>query len=184
MAADPHEADPHALTEGTVAHGEAHAEGGVPQMDTSTYASQVFWLILTFGFLMVVMSRLIVPGIRSGLDRRQSQLQGDLGSAEELHRQAAASLEAYEASLAAARGRAVALAEANRKEVMDDVERQKSEADARGQAAMAAAESRIAASRASAATHVRSTATEAAADIVERLIGERISAADAAKAVG
>jgi F-type H+-transporting ATPase subunit b len=185
MAADPHAADPHAeLTEGTVAHGDAHAEGGgLPQMDVNTYPSQLFWLVVTFGFLLVVLSRLAMPAIRGGMEKRQSTIQGDLGSAEELHRQAAASLEAYEASLAGARGRALALADANRKQVMAEVEKQKTEAEAKGQAAMAAAESRIAASRMVAASLVQATAKEAAADIVERLIGERVSDADAAKAV-
>ena len=171
-------------TEGTLAPGEVHAEGGLPQMNVDTYPSQLFWLFVTFVFLLVVMSRVAMPNIRGALEGRRSQIEGDLGSAEELHRQAADSLKAYEASLAAARGRALALADENRKKVLAEVEAEKAEAEAKSAAAMAEAETRIAEARQSAAAHVRSSATEAAAEIVERLIGERVSESDATNAIG
>jgi F-type H+-transporting ATPase subunit b len=169
--------------EGTLAPGEAHAEGGLPQMNVDTYASQIFWLVVTFTFLMVVLSRVAMPNIRGGLERRQNKIQGDLDAAQELGKQAAESLEAYEASLASARGRALALEDESRRKVLADIETQKDEAEAKSQAAMAEAEQRIAAARKSAAENVRKSAAGAAADVVERLIGERVSEADADKAV-
>jgi F0F1-type ATP synthase membrane subunit b/b' len=48
---------------------------------------------------------------------------------------------------------------------------------------MAAAEKTIAAAREGASAHIRTTAQGAAIEIVERLIGERVSEADAADAV-
>jgi len=171
-------------TEGTLAPGEAHAEGGLPQMNVDTFASQIFWLVVTFVFLMVVLSRLAMPNIRGGLEKRKSQLEGDLGSAQELHHQAAESLKSYETALAGARGRARALADENRKKILAEIEDEKAVADAKAQAAMTAAESRIAETRQSAAAHVRTSAAGAVAEIVERLTGERIGDADAAAAIG
>jgi len=169
--------------EGTLAPGEAQAEGGLPQMNVETFASQIFWLVVTFTFLMIVLSRFAMPNIRGAMERRQNRIETDLGSAEELRRQAAESLEAYESSLASARGRALALADENRKKVIGEIEAQKSEAEARGQAAMAAAERRIEEARQNAVAHVRKTAAGAAVDVVERLIGERVTEADAENAI-
>jgi F0F1-type ATP synthase membrane subunit b/b' len=75
------------------------------------------------------------------------------------------------------------LADENRKKVIGEIEAQKSEAEARGQAAMAAAERRIEEARQNAAAHVRKTAAGAAVDVVERLIGERVTEADAENAI-
>jgi F-type H+-transporting ATPase subunit b len=169
--------------EGTLAPGEAHAEGGLPQMNVDTYASQIFWLVVTFTFLLVVLSRIAMPNIRGGLERRKNQIEGDLGAAEELRRQATESLEQYETALAGARGRAVALADKTRKTVMGEIETQKTEAEAKSQATIAKAERRIDEARQDAAAHVRKTAAGAAIDVVERLIGERVSEADAENAI-
>lgn len=169
--------------EGTLAPGEAHAEGGLPQMNVDTFASQIFWLVVTFTFLMVVLSRFAMPNIRGGLERRRGQIQGDLDSAQELGKQAAESLEAYESSLASARGRALALADKNRKKVVTEIEAQKINAEAKSQAAMAEAERKINESRQSAAAHIRKTAAGAAIDVVEHLIGERVANEDADKAI-
>jgi F-type H+-transporting ATPase subunit b len=152
-------------------------------MNVDTFASQIFWLVVTFTFLMIVLSRFAMPNIRGAMDRRQNQIEGDLRSAEELRRQAAESLEIYESSLASARGRALALADENRKKVMGEIEAQKAEAEVRSQAAMAAAERRIDEARQNAAAHVRMTAAGAAIEVVERLIGERVTETDAEKAI-
>jgi len=169
--------------EGTLAPGEAHAEGGLPQMNVDTFASQIFWLVVTFTFLVIVLSRFAMPNIRGAMDRRQNRIEGDLGSAEELRRQAAESLEAYESSLGSARDRALALADENRKKVISEIEAQKTDAEVKSQAAMAEAERRIDEARQDAAAHVRRTAAGAAVDVVERLIGEHVIETDAEKAI-
>jgi F-type H+-transporting ATPase subunit b len=170
-------------TEGTLAPGEAHAEGGLPQMNVDTYASQIFWLVVTFTLLMVILSRFATPNIRGAIEGRQNKIQGDLDSAENLHNQAAESQEAYEAALAAAKARALSLADENRKKVTAEIDALKAEADAISQSAMAEAENLIDEARRTAGAHVKSTAVAAATEIVERLIGETVSEADAARAV-
>lgn len=172
-------AEPTATTEGT----EAPGGPGLPQMNAATFPSQIFWLAVTFVFLLVVLSRVALPRIGGAIEARRSRIEGDLGTAEKLREEAAAALKAYEAALAEARGRALALADENRKRIGGEIEALKNAADAQSQTALAAAEVRIAASRQAAMAHVRGAAAEAASDIVERLIGERIPAGEAAKAV-
>ena len=170
--------------EGTLANGEAHAEVGLPQMNVDTYASQLFWLAITFGLLFLVLSRIAIPRIGGAIESRQRRITGDLDAAEHARDEADRSLQAYESALAAAKSRALGVAEENRKRIAAEVDKMKAEADAHAQKVTADAQARIAATCKQAEASVLAAASEAAADIVERLIGERIHAADAAKAMG
>jgi F-type H+-transporting ATPase subunit b len=157
--------------------------GGFPPFDTTTYPSQLFWLAITFAVLFAVLWRIALPRIGGAIAARKGQIDGDLATAQ-AHRKAAEDASAaYDAALAAARSRAHALAEENRKRIAGEVERAKAAADADAQAAMAKAEAAIATTREAARTHVAGAARDAAIDIVARLIGDTVSADEAAAAV-
>ena len=169
--------------EGTEAAGHPAEEGGLPQLNPEFYASQIFWLAIIFGFLFIVLSRVTLPKIASGLAARKSRIEGDLGAAEQSKKDASDALAAYEAALAQARSKALALADENRKRIVGEIESLKSAADAKAVDAMSKAEARIAAERTRAESSIRSAAAEAAASIVERLIGAPVSGDEAARAV-
>jgi F-type H+-transporting ATPase subunit b len=170
-----------ATTEGTESAGRP--EGGLPQLNPEHFAGQIFWLAITFGLLFILLSRITLPKIAGALGSRRSHIEGDLAAAERSKKDASDALSAYETALAQARGRALALADENRKRVVGEIEGLKQAADAEAQRAMSAAEARIAAERTRAEGNIRSAAAEAAASIVERLLGVAVSREDAAKAV-
>jgi len=158
-------------------------EVGLPQMNTEHFAGQIFWLAVTFGLLFILLSRVTLPKIAGGLAARKNRIDGDLTAAERFKKDASDALAAYEAALAQARGRALALADENRKRTVAEIERMKAAADAKAQEAMGKAEARIAAERSRAEGNIRAAAAEAAASIVERLLGVQVSGDEAAKAV-
>jgi F-type H+-transporting ATPase subunit b len=173
-------ADQRETTEGTGAPAE-HA--GLPQMNSGTFPSQIFWLVVTFGLLFLVLWRKTLPMIEGAIGQRRGRIEVDLKTAENFRKEAQDALTAYEAALAQARARAHQLADENRKLVVGEIERLKAAGDAEAQKAFGIAEARIAAERGRALAGVRTAAAEAAAEIVERLIGVSVSAEDAAKAV-
>lgn len=155
-----------------------------PPFDTTTYASQLFWLTITFVLLLVVMWRLGVKRIGGNIDARKHRVAGDLEAAER-HRENAEKASAdYDAALTAARTRAHGLAEDNRKRIQAEIDDAKAKAESDAQDAQAQAEARIAESRAQAKTHVNDAARDAAIAIVARLTGDTVTADEAAKAVG
>jgi len=172
-----------ATTEGTEAAGHPAEEAGLPQMNPEHFASQIFWLVITFGLLFVLLSRVTIPKIASSLAARKNRIDGDLGAAEKSRKDAADALTDYETALAQARGKAHALADENRKRIVGEIEGLKNAADAKAQDAMAKAEARISAERVRAEGNIRSAAAEAAASIVERLLGVAVSGDEAAAAV-
>lgn len=166
-------------------HETVGAEGrsGLPQLDMETYPSQLFWLVITFGLLFILLSRVTLPRIAGALAARKNRIEGDLGAAEQSKKDASNALADYEAALAQARNKALGMADENRKRIVGEIESLKSAADAKAQEAMSKAEARIAAERRRAEGNIRTAAAEAAASIVERLMGVAVSTEEAMAAL-
>jgi len=158
--------------------------GGFPPFDTSTFPNQFFWLAITFTILFVVLWRVAGPRISGAIATRKDKISGDLAQAERHKKDAQAAQAAYEEALAAARKRAHALAEENRKRVQGEIEAAKAAADADANKHAAEADARIQVSRQSALVQVAATAEEAAIAIVARLTGETVTSSDARTALG
>jgi len=174
-------AEPAATTATTEA---PHKEGGFPPFDTTTFPSQFFWLAITFGFLFVVLWRVSGPRINAAIGNRRGAINGAVAEAGRARAEAEAAQRGYENALTAARAKANALAEETRAGLNAEIARAKAEADAEAAKAMAEADARIARTRDTARAAVGAAARDAAAAIVERLTGDKVSAEDAAKAVG
>lgn len=173
-----------AAADGTIEGTAQPAESaGLPQMNPESFPSQIFWLVVTFGLLFIVLSRITLPMIAGAIGDRRNRIEGDLGTAESLRNDAAGALASYESALAQARARAHQLADENKKRIVAEIDRMKSGADAQTHSAMGEAEKRIAAERAKSVAGVKTAAASAAADIVERLIGAKVSIEDATNAV-
>lgn len=158
-------------------------EGGLPQLNPEHFAGQIFWLAITFGLLFILLSRVTLPKIASGLAARKNRIDGDLSAAELSKKDASNALAEYESALAQARSKALAMADENRKRIVAEIDSLKHVADAKAQDAMSKAEARIAAERTRAEGNIRTAAAEAAASIVERLLGVAVSGEEAAAAV-
>src|SRR5436305_10320434 len=101
---------------------EATPRGGLPQMQTETFPSQIFWLVVTFGLLFLVLWRFTLPMIEGVIGERRNRIEGDLGTAEKLRQQSSEALAGYEAELAGARSRARQIMDDNRRSVNADLD--------------------------------------------------------------
>lgn len=75
----------------------------MPQLDPTWYASQLFWLCITFIALYVIISRIFLPPLMKIMGERKTVIATDIEQSEQLSQQAAQAKEAYEAALAGAR---------------------------------------------------------------------------------
>jgi F-type H+-transporting ATPase subunit b len=71
----------------------------MPQLDPTSFSSQIFWLAITFSLLYLFMSRYAVPEIGRVLRQRYDRIQSDIEQAEELKVEAMNLKAEYEASL-------------------------------------------------------------------------------------
>jgi F-type H+-transporting ATPase subunit b len=155
-----------------------------PPFDPQHFASQLFWLTITFVALYLLMSRLALPRIETILEERGRRIADDLQAASRLKEQSDTAIAAHEKALNEARARAQALANTVRAQAAAQAQARRKEVDAGLNRHIAEAEKTIAATRAAAMGNVRGIAGEAAAAIVERLVGAAPSAQDVAEAVG
>ena len=155
----------------------------MPQFDTTSFAPQLFWLVVTFLVLLVVMWRHALPRISDVLAARQRHIDSDLERATALRQEADAVLAEYEKALAEARSRAAAAI----KQAGDEMAAQSArrhEAFGQELAAKAqAAEGRIAEAREEALAQVTAVAGEVAAAATAKLIGTEVPASQVDSAV-
>jgi F-type H+-transporting ATPase subunit b len=170
-----------ATTSGTVA--PAQKSGGFPPFAAETFPSQLFWLTITFVFLLVMMWRVAVPRIASVITERRNKIGSEIAAAEASRKGAEAAQTEYQAPLIEARERAREVTEETRAKFAREVEQAKAQADSEGEALMKQAESRLSALQAEARRHISDVAKEAVVDIVKRLTGETVSTDEAAAAV-
>ncbi|MCU0909617.1 MAG: F0F1 ATP synthase subunit B' [Rhodobacteraceae bacterium] len=150
------------------AHG-AETATGMPQLDPSTFANQIFWLALTLIAIYLILSRVALPRIASVLADRRGSIVNDLAAAEEFKLKAKDAEAAYEKALAEARAEAGRIADATRAAIQADLDKAIAKADAEIAARTAESEKALAAINAGAADAVRSVAEDAAAAVVAAL---------------
>lgn len=159
------------------------ADAAFPPFDPTYFASQLFWLAISFALLYFVLSRLILPRIGGAIEERKDKIADNLDAAADMKSQADETVEAYEKELAEARTRAQAVAAEAKAEVDKDIAEATRQADTELEAKLAESEKRIQAAREAALADVKTIASEAAAAAAEHLAGLDVSEADAAKAV-
>ena len=155
----------------------------MPQLDLSTFPSQVFWLAVIFVLLYLLMSRVALPRVAAMIDARRARIEGDLEHAAPMKAEAEAVMAAYERSLADARAQAQAtLKEAMDRFAMEAAERQRKAVETLG-VETSAAEKRIAAAKAEALADLRAVATDVARTATRKLVGLDVDEESAAAAV-
>lgn len=74
----------------------AQEDGGLPQLDPSWFASQIFWLFVTFGFMLLVFSKRVLPNLSESIENRKEHIENDLDTAEKLRLEAEDAQSQYE----------------------------------------------------------------------------------------
>ncbi|HSF95086.1 MAG TPA: F0F1 ATP synthase subunit B' [Thermohalobaculum sp.] len=149
-----------------------HASGGLPQLDFSTFPSQIFWLAVTCIVLFHLMNRVALPRIASVLEERADAIADDLDRAEEFKRKAAEAEEAYNQALADARANAQAIAAETRAGIQKEVDAALAKADAEISARTAESEKRIREIRDSAKAAIAEVANDTAAAVIAAVMPE------------
>tara|TARA_B100000945_G_C20315958_1_gene565184 strand:- start:325 stop:912 length:588 start_codon:yes stop_codon:yes gene_type:complete len=70
--------------------------GGMPQLNPEFWVSQIFWLIITFGFLFIILSKLILPKISKNIESRKSQILENIETAEKQRADSENKIKEYE----------------------------------------------------------------------------------------
>src|SRR6056297_2812106 len=170
MASETQEAASQTGAAGTAA--PAPEAVGMPQLDFSTWANQIFWLLVTLVVIYLVLSRVALPRIASILAERQGTITNDLAAAEDLKAKAAEAEEAYNKGLADARAEAQNIIAEAKAEIQADLDDATAKADAEIAAKTAEGEKKIAEIRESAQDSIKDVAKDTAKEILTMMGGK------------
>jgi F-type H+-transporting ATPase subunit b len=157
----------------------------MPQLDQlpTIFWSQLFWLAVVFGLLFFVIGRRMLPAIEATIDRRDAKVGEDLAAAERARDQAGETETAYRARIDESRAEALKVAAAAKAASARTTEERMQAANAENAARVAAAEARIRTAADAALADIETVAADAARDMVQRLAGVSVGAAEAKQAV-
>ena len=155
----------------------------MPQLDVSTFSSQIFWLVVSFTALFLIVWRIGVPKISHILETRQKRIDDNLLRAEEFKREAEAALKIYEASLEEARSEAQAILVEASTLLAEEFNAREAELIKALSKRISESEENISNTVDNAIEKISDAAADVAANAVERLTGEAPGADEVAAAV-
>ena len=147
------------------------------------FFSQLFWLVVVFGIIYFWIGRGMVPKIQSVVEDRDKKIADDLAAAQRAREEAEASEEAYRARIDASRSEAMKVAQDAKNQAALDTEKRLKAVDEKIGKKIADAEVKIRDAADKARRDLEPVAAEAASELVAKLTGQKIAAADAAPAV-
>lgn len=171
--------DPH----GPVGDASHEASAGLPQLDPTWFASQIFWLLIVFGALYFIFSRSILPALSTTLENRHEHIQSDLDTAERLKEEAETVQSNYEAVLIDARAKASTLYRDVEDDIKSKTEKEQSDLNERLRKEMELSEARILKSKKEALKDMDTIVAEIASDAAKKIVGIKTNITDAKNVV-
>ena len=155
----------------------------MPQLDPSHFATQLFWLFVTFLALFLIAWKVALPRITEVLDARRARIDGDLEKARGLKDEAEEVLAAYEKTLADASLQAQDIHRQLVHALTEERTRRQEELSRRLSAQARDAESRISSEKQRAVENIRDAALGVVQSAASRLIGVEVAEGDADRAI-
>ena len=150
----------------------------MPQLDPSSYASQIFWLLICFFTLMFIMSKFIVPKIAETRKLRTNKIDGYLQKAEELRKKTEASIKKYEDALNEATQKANLKISQTRDELNTIIADKQAKLDKKLQAQIKKGEEEIEIGKKEALKEIKNVSAAITAEILNKLDINDISLTD------
>ena len=154
---------------------ESAESGGMPQLNTKFWFSQIFWLILTFGILFVVLSKLILPKISKNLEIRKSQILENIETAEKQRQESENKIKEYEKIVLESKIEAKNYFKKAREKVLKDIDKKRKVLEINVNEEIAKVEKEIAELKNKSSEKINKIAIETSSDIVKELIGIQVN---------
>ncbi len=157
----------------------------MPQISqiAATYASQIFWLLITFGILYFGIGKMMVPKVMATVDAREGQIAGDLAAAEQARLAADQVEAAWRAKMDEARAAAHAETTAAKVQAVKATESQIKSIDVELAERLAHHDLAVGNAKAQAMLNLQAVAAEVTQDLVAKVSGLTVGIDAAADAV-
>ena len=148
---------------------------GMPQLNPEFWVSQIFWLILTFGFLFIVLSKFILPKISNNLELRKSQILENIEIAEKQKIESENKIKEYETLINNSKNEARNYFNEARKKIIQDIDKKRGKIEDEINQEIKNAEKEVVELKKSSPEKINKIATETSIHLIKQLIGEEIN---------
>ena len=159
------------------------SSGGLPQLDFTTWPTQIFWLVVSFTLAYILMWRVVTPRIGSVLEERHMRLDDDMQRAKQAADDAELMRVSFEKTLADARAEAQEKTRSTLAAASEEAEKKNNVAAKRLATKIGSAEAKIMKARDAAMAELDDVAASSAVDVASSLAGIKVTKADAKKAI-
>ena len=153
----------------------AAESGGMPQLNPEFWVSQIFWLVITFGILYVVLSKLILPKISANLESRKSQISDNIEAADKQREESEKKLNEYDLIITKSKTEAKNIFNQAREKALKDINVKRDILDKQIEDEIKRVEDEINLLRKDAPIKINKIAIETSGELVQKLIGAEIN---------
>ena len=154
---------------------EGAESSGMPQLNPKFWFSQIFWLILTFGILFIVLSKLILPKISKNLEVRKFQILENIETAEKQREESENKIKEYEKIIHDSKNEAKNYFNKAREKVLKDIDNKREVLENNINEEIVKVEKEISELKNKSAETINKIAIEISSDIVKQLIGVQVN---------
>ena len=153
----------------------AAESGGMPQLNPEFWISQVFWLVLTFGILYGVLSKLILPKISANLESRKSRIQENIEAAERQREDSENKIKEFEDIIAKSKIEAKNIFKETKERAVKEINAKKEKLEKQLDEEIKKAEKEIYILKKSAPEKINKIAIDTSSEILKSLIGTEVN---------
>ncbi len=153
----------------------ASESAGMPQLNPEFWISQIFWLILTFGTLYVILSKLILPKISANLETRKSQILENIQAAEKQREESEQKIKEYNKIIKKSKIEAKNYFNKAREKILKDINLKKKKLDKDLNEEIRKTEIEIKDLKNKAPEKINKIAIEVSTDLIRQLVGIEVN---------
>tara|TARA_Y200000002_G_scaffold326006_1_gene288386 strand:- start:123 stop:698 length:576 start_codon:yes stop_codon:yes gene_type:complete len=151
------------------------AEAGMPQLDPKYWASQAFWLILTFTILYISISKFYLPKIKNNLDNRERKIKDDLDDANKFKELSDIKLKEYEKIIENTKKEIAKMYLDSKNKLSKDIQVKKDAMEKEIEGEIYKAQKEIIEVKKNSISSIKLISEEIAANIIENLSGDKLN---------
>jgi len=154
---------------------ESSESGGMPQLNPEFWFSQIFWLIIVFGVLFAILSKLILPKISANLEARKSQILENIEAAEKQREESENKIIEYEKIILDSKNESKNYFSKAREQILKDIDKKRKILEHEINEEIKKAEKEIIDLKNKSPEKINKIAVEASSDLVKQLIGVEVN---------
>ena len=161
----------------------AAESGGMPQLNPEFWISQIFWLIITFGILFIILTKVILPKISNNLETRKSQILENIEIADRQKEESQKKIDEYEKIILDSKVKAKNYFNDAREKILDDINKKRTALEKDLDEEIGGVEKELSDLKNKSGEKINKIAAETSAELIKELIGEEVNSSSIAAIV-